>query len=101
MIIAFSSLAKEFQSSIFLQKLFGMNIYQTIFFFSLFFFLYILILFIFVWVEYHIIYYILYKIIGVELILNYSLFFLSMFSLFLLGLLVSIAVTKKYHRLPL
>jgi len=101
MIITFSSLAKEFEASIFLKKMFGMNIYDTIILFSMFFILYVVFLLGFVVVEYSLISLVVENTLGVSLSLNMQNMMIIAVSLMLTGTLVSAVVTKKYHRLPL
>ena len=101
MIIAFSSLAKEFEASIFLQKIFGMNKQNTIFLYILFFIIYIFFLGATVILEYNIITFLIYKILSITIILD--ILNLALISLLLLitGIFVSTFITLKYHRLPL
>jgi len=101
MVITFSSLAKEFEASIFLKKMFGMNIYDTIILFSLFFIFYILMLIIFVFVEYTSISLVVANVLGVSLKLNLQNLSIIGISLMFIGVIVSALVSKKYHRLPL
>ena len=101
MIITFSSLAKEFEASIFLKKIFGMNIYDTILLFSMFFILYVIFLMSFVVVEYSVFSLILSKVLGISLVLDIRNLFLIAISLMITGIIVSALVTKKYHKLPL
>lgn len=101
MIITFSSLAKEFEASIFLKKMFGMNIYDTILLFSMFFFFYIVALLGFVFLEYFSISFIVSSVLGVELKLDMQNLSIIAISLMFIGIIVSSIVSKKYHKLPL
>jgi len=101
MIITFSSLAKEFEASIFLKKMFGMDIYNTILLLSIFFFLYVSLLILSVYVQYQMISLVIYKVLEVELMLNLEKLSLIFIALVFIGALMSIFVSKKYHRLPL
>ncbi len=101
MIIIFSSLAKEFEASIFLKKMFGMDRKNTIFLYTIFFIIYTIALFIVVVIEYQLISFLIYKVLSINISLDVV--YLSLIALVLLitGFLVSFFVTLKYHRLPL
>ena len=101
MIITFSSLAKEFEASIFLKKMFGMNIYDTILLFSMFFILYVVFLLVFVVIEYALISLVVSSVLGVSLLLDVKNLSIIAVSLIFIGIFVSALVSKKYHRLPL
>ena len=101
MIITFSSLAKEFESSIFLKKIFGMNIYDTMMLLSLFFVLYVFLFILFVVIEYKLMAWVILKVLGVDLMLDKIYLLYIAISLMFIGSLASIFVTKKYHKLPL
>lgn len=101
MIITFSSLAKEFEASIFLKKMFGMNIYDTIILFSMFFIFYVVLLLGFVVIEYTLISLVVSSVLGVTLSINIENLVIIAIALMLTGVFVSALVTKKYHRLPL
>lgn len=101
MVITFSSLAEEFEASIFLQKMFGMNIYNTILLFSMFFILYVVFLLVFVVVEYTLISLVVFNVLNVSLLLDIKNLSIIAISLIFIGIIVSALVSKKYHRLPL
>jgi len=101
MIMAFSSLAKEFESSIFLTKLYGLNIYRTIVLYTFFFFLYTFIIGCFVFIEYYSVSYLIGYVANFFLVLDLSLFTMILKILMIIGLFVSLFISIKYHRLPL
>ena len=101
MIIAFSSLAKEFAASIFLTKLYGLNKYRTVVLYTFFFILYTIAIAISVFVEYSIISMLIYQVSGVDIVLNYEIFYLILKLLVGIGFVVSVIMMFKYHRLPL
>ncbi|SFV75288.1 hypothetical protein MNB_SM-3-16 [hydrothermal vent metagenome] len=101
MIIVFSSLTKEFEASIFLKKIFGMSQLDTIFLYILFFIIYIGGIDIFVFLEYQGLAFLIEYFLGVYL--AFDILYLGYISLALLvlGVIVSVLVVRKYHRLPL
>ena len=101
MIIAFSSLAKEFESSVFLTKLYGLNIYRTIVLYTFFFILYTFAISIFVYFEYFIITYLINIVSGFLISFDGSLFITILQILVAIGFTVSLFISIKYHRLPL
>ncbi|MEA2049165.1 MAG: hypothetical protein U9O56_00305 [Campylobacterota bacterium] len=101
MIIAFSSLAKEFEASIFLTKLYGLNIYRTIVLYTFFFILYTIAISFVVLLEYNLISYLIQVITDFNLMLDFSLFSNILYLLILIGFIVSVLISIKYHRLPL
>jgi len=101
MIISFSSLAKEFEAGIFLKKIYGMTLLNTMFLFSMFFFLYVSVLTFVVYIEYKISSFILFDTLGISLSLNNQMLGIIFVVLVLTGSFVSALVSKKYHRLPL
>ena len=101
MIIAFSSLTKEFEASIFLKKMFGMTKVDTIILYILFFIIYILGVNIMVFLEYGIISFLIENIFHISIVLDIlNLLYISTI-LFTTGIVVSFVVVLKYHRLPL
>ncbi len=100
MIITFSSLAKEFEASIFLKKIFGMNIYDTILLLSTFFVTYVVLILVFVLVEHTLLSFALTNVLGTSLSLDTKNLGIIGIFLVLIGIVVSVAVSKKYHRLP-
>ena len=101
MIITFSSLAKEFEASIFLKKMFGMSLFNTMTLFSIFFFLYVIILLAVVFIEYKLISLIILNILHIELPIDYGQLGIIFMVLVFTGSFLSALVSKKYHRLPL
>ncbi|MCW8838419.1 MAG: hypothetical protein OQK11_06935, partial [Thiovulaceae bacterium] len=101
MIITFSSLAKEFEASIFLKKMFGMTLLNTIFLFSMFFLIYVFLLLFFVILEYKLIAMLVFNLLNVELALSMQNILIIFIALVLIGSFISALVSKKYHRLPL
>lgn len=101
MIIAFSSLAKEFEASIFLIKLYGLNIYRTFILYTFFFLVYTAAILLFVYGEYTLIAYLLENFFNFPIMLDYQLFGDIFLILVLLGACVSLFISLKYHRLPL
>jgi hypothetical protein len=101
MIIAFSSLAKEFEASIFLTKLYGLNIYRTIVLYSVFFLIYIFVISIFVYLEYSFFRYIIQAITSFDIGFVSDLFVSIMYMLCIIGFGVALFISLKYHRLPL
>ncbi len=101
MIIAFSSLAKEFESSIFLTKLYGLNIYRTIILYTFFFLIYTFAIAVFVYFEYLIIVYLIDLVSGFSINLDMNLFITILQILAAIGFCVSLFISIRYHRLPL
>jgi hypothetical protein len=101
MIIAFSSLVKEFQSAIFLTKLYGLNIYRTVLLYTLFFVIYTFAIAVFVYLEYSIFTYIITLVSNFSIGLNMMLFQEILEILIVIGFVVSLVMTIRYHRLPL
>ena len=101
MMIAFSSLIKEFEASIFLTKLFGLNKYRTVVLYTLFFFIYTLAILLFVYIEYSLVKYIIAFVSDFQMPFDSELFMNIFLLLLLIGFVVSVIMTKKYHRLPL
>jgi len=101
MMIAFSSLVKEFEASIFLTKLYGLNIYRTIVLYTFFFILYSLVIEAFVFVEYYAITYLIDIIVNFSMPIDMVLFGDIIKILFAIGFVTSVLMAVKYHRLPL
>ncbi len=101
MVIAFSSLAKEFSISIFLTKLYGLNIYRSIILYTFFFFIYTLAIAGFVLIEYSLISYIIELTTMLSIPLDITIFVTILEILAVIGFCVSIFISVKYHRLPL
>ena len=101
MMISFSSLAKEFSVSIFLTKLYGLNIYRSIVLYTFFFLLYTLAISIFVVVEYNLIAYLIQITTSFEISLDTSIFISILEILAIIGFFVSLFISIKFHRLPL
>ena len=101
MTIAFSSLVKEFEASIFLTKLYGLNIYRTVVLYSVFFAIYTLAIGLFVFLEYNLITYFINIVVNFSLNLDIGLFVQVIQILFGIGVVSSIIMAIKYHRLPL
>ena len=101
MVIAFSSLTKEFEASIFLKKMFGMSKFDTVVLYILFFIIYIVVLNGFVLVEYGVLSFAIESILHISLALDVINLSLISAILLVVGIFVSILVTLKYHRLPL
>ncbi|MEA2017288.1 MAG: hypothetical protein U9N59_02470 [Campylobacterota bacterium] len=101
MVIAFSSLAKEFESSVFLTKLYGLNIYRTVVLYTFFFLIYTLAIAIFVFLEYSVIVYLIEYVSGFGISLDTILFFDILKILVGIGFFVSLFISIRYHRLPL
>lgn len=101
MMITFSSLTKEFELSIFLQKLYGMNFFKTIILFSIFFFLYIVILLFVVFLFYTISTVVTENILNITISLDLYNIFIMFVLLMFVGVSSSFLVVKKYHKLPL
>lgn len=101
MVITFSSLAKEFEASLFLIKIYGFNRYKTITLYTLFFLIYTICISVFVYVEYQIITYLVALITNFYMEFNFLLFSQIIQILITIGFFVSLFITIKYHRLPL
>jgi hypothetical protein len=101
MIIAFSSLAKEFEASIFLTKLYGFNIAKTILLYLIFFILYIFFISVFILLEYYIVTYLISMTTDFIVPLDFNLLIMIIEVLLGIGLFVSLFISIKYHRLPL
>jgi hypothetical protein len=101
MVIAFSSLVKEFETSIFLTKLYGLNIYRTVTLYTFFFILYTIAIAIVVSIEYFIFTYIITLVSSFSIGFDAVLFQTILQILVCIGFFVSLFMAKKYHRLPL
>ena len=101
MIIAFSSLAKEFEASIFLTKLYGLNIYRSIALYTFFFLIYTLAIALVVYVEYNVIVFFISSVTNFAITLDINIFYTILKILAVIGFVVSIFMSLKYHRLPL
>lgn len=101
MLTTFSSVAKEFETSIFLIKLYGLNFYRSVVLYTFFFFIYTIAVALFVYIEYNLITYIASFFVSVDLSLNLELFKKILEYLIVIGFFVSLIITIKYHRLPL
>ncbi len=101
MVIAFSSLGKEFESSVFLIKLYGLNIYRTVVLYTFFFIIYSFFIAVFVYLEYSFITYLIDVSFNFTVELDYKLFISIFDSLLLLGFFVALFLSLRYHRLPL
>jgi len=101
MIISFSSLAKEFSISIFLTKLYGLNLYRSIVLYTFFFCIYTLAIAFSVVLEYNLIVYLIGTVTSFSIDFNVDIFISILEILVLIGFFVSLFISKKYHRLPL
>ena len=101
MIIAFSSLGKEFESAIFLFKLFGMDLINTMFTYLMFFIIYTMLLFVVVLFEYNVILAIINSTLSLQLEINFNIISIIALLLFAISLVLSVLIPKKYHRMPL
>jgi len=101
MIITFSSLAKELESSIFLQKMYGMNFTMTVFMLSSFFTIYTFFLLIATIFFYKIFVFTAGITLHIQIVLDMQLLMNLTLLLIFIGIIVSTFITKKYHKLPL
>ncbi len=101
MIIAFSSLAKEFESSVFLIKLYGLNIFRTVLLYSFFFLLYTIAIAVCVYIEYTLITFFIQLVAHFSMPFDLSFFMMILEILVAIGFAVSVFIALKYHRLPL
>ena len=101
MIITFSSLAKEFEASVFLIKIYGFNIYKTIALYTMFFIIYSLSIAILVILEYSLITYLISFTSNFDMPFDTGMFLNIIEMLIFIGFIVSLIISLKYHRLPL
>jgi len=101
MVIAFSSLAKEFSVSVFLTKLFGLNIYKSVLLYTIFFIIYTFAIAFVVYLEFNIISYFIHIVAHFDIPLDGGIFSNILEILVILGFVVSLLISLKYHRLPL
>ena len=101
MVIVFASIAKEFESSVFLQKLYGMDFFHTVMLFVLFFTLYISAINLFLLVEFGAVQGLFEHLLQTSIPLDFvTLVYVDTF-LMVVSVALSFVLTKKYHRLPL